>query len=249
MIAKIYLGSSGPGDVRVAEGPRDFRKNETRRRLIVAQRFGAGLARVSFEVLEAPTGPEDQRMRLGGHNEVYGPDARSEGADWIAEDHIVRFPEELDELAGVGAMDETSVHALARIIKAVYAGQEDRFTSHEISTAIMLWANEVAFTSGTVDPMAETFSKELKKEFRRLKDRLWLPLPCLQRWDISAGAAITPYAIAKRIRAVILRTFGVLLEEQTIADFGIGFEHHQIVIKVAPLLQCIRAMERREANQ
>jgi hypothetical protein len=232
----------------VTSGPGDFRRDETRRRLIVAQRFGQGLAKVSFEVLEAPNEPETQRIRAGGHNEVYGPNALAKGADWIAEDHVVRFPEELDELLGIGAMDETSVHALARIIEAVYAGPKATFSSHEISTAIMLWANEVPLTSGTGDPMAEPFAKELNKEFRRLKDRLWLPLPCLPRWDISAGAAITPYAIAKRIRAVILRTFGVLLDEQTIADFGFGFEHHQIVLKVAPLLQCIRAMERREAK-
>jgi hypothetical protein len=232
----------------VAEGPRDFRRNETRRRLIVAQRFGQGLAKVSFEVLEAPTGPDNQRLRAAGHNEVYDVEARLSGAEWIAMDHIQRFPEDQIESLSISALDESSLHAAARVIRTVYAGQEEPFTSHEISTAIMLWAQEIALTSGTGDPMAEPFSKELKKEFRRLKDRLWLPLPCLPRWDISAGAAITPYAIAKRIRAVILRTFGVLLDEQTITDFGVGFEHHQIVLKVVPLFQCIRVMERREAK-
>ena len=248
MQAKVYLGSSGPGHVRVAEGQRDFRRDETRRRLIVAQRFGQGLAKVSFEVLEAPTGPDDQRIRLGGHNEIYGVEGRLMGADWIALDHIQRFPEDKKELAEIAKAEESLLLAGARVVRTVYAGQEETFTSHEISTAIMLWAQEIALVSGTGDPMAESFSRELNKEFRRLRDRLWLPLPCLPRWDISAGAAITPYAIAKRIRAVILRTFGVLLDEQTITDFGVGFEHHQIVLKVAPLLQCIRAMERREAK-
>ena len=248
MQAKVYLGSLGPGHVRVAEGPRDFRRDETRRRLIVAQRFGQGLAKVSFEILEAPTGPDNQRLRAAGHNEVYDVEARLNGAEWIAMDHIQRFPEDQIESLSMSALDESALHAAARVIRTVYVGQEQPFTSHEISTAIMLWAQEIALVSGTGDPTAETFAKELNKEFRRLKDRLWLPLPCLPRWDISAGAAITPYAIAKRIRAVILRTFGVLLDEQTIADFGFGFEHHQIVLKVAPLLSCIRAIERREAT-
>lgn len=248
MIAKVYLGSSGPGHVRVAEGPRDFRRDETRRRLIVAQRFGQGLAKVSFEVLEGPPGPDDQRIRAGGHKEVYGPNTPDESAEWIAADHLARFPEDEDECAALGAPSESAKDKATRVIRAVYAGQEEPFTSHDISTAIMLWANEVSLVGSGTDVMLETFTKELRKEFRRLKDRLWLPLPCLPRWDILAGAAITPYAIAKRIRAVILRTFGVLLEERDIADFGISFEHHQIVVKVAPLLQCIRAMERREAK-
>ena len=248
MKANVYLGSSGPGHVRVAEGPGDFRRDETRRRMIVAQRFGQGDAKVSFEILDAPTGPDNRRLRAGGHNEVYGPNTPDESAEWIAADHLARFPEDEAECLCLGAASESAKHKAARVIRTIYAGQEEPFTSHEISTAIMLWASEVALVSGGADVMLEAFTKELRKEFRRLKDRLWLPLPCLPRWDISAGAAITPYAIAKRIRAVILRTSGVLLEERDIADFGIGFEHHQIVLKVAPLLQCIRAMERREAK-